>query len=211
MPLVQGHEGKREWLNTALVFTFGIVLVTGLWGAIIALAGSSGADFFRHSRNMGLIMKPLLFAMGLVMLAIALGEFGLVRRVFPEIHPTVSPARGTRDRTPSSRYRHAVVLGVTIAATFGIICTLPPYLALLVYVAVIGNVGYGILVLSAYGVGLALPIMLGGFALLPAGRSARLMGWLAARREAIHNVQGVLFAFLGGLVAWTFGIKYVIH
>lgn len=207
MPLVQGHEGQKAWLSTALAFTFGIVLVTGLWGAMIALAGGSLAGFFRHSENMYHIMTPVLFAMGVVMLVIALGEFGFVRKLFPEIHPVTiaSPAPGTRDRA-GSRYRKAAILGAIIAATFGVICPLPPYLALLVYVAIVGSVWYGILVLGAYGLGLALPTVLGGFALLPAGRSGRLAGWLTERREAIHTVQGILFAFLGGLVAWAFRI-----
>lgn len=210
MPLVRGHKGKGEWLKTAAVLALSMAAVTGLWGAIIAIAGGSVADFFRQSRNMALILKPTLSAMGFVMLVIALGEFGLVRRLLPDIHPAVSAGPGPHDRTTGGRYRQAALRGVIIAATFGVICTLPPYLALLLYVAVIGSVWYGVLALSAYGVGLALPIVLGGFALLPADRSARLTGWLASRQEAFHNVQGILFAFLGGLLGWYFGIKYVI-
>jgi cytochrome c biogenesis protein CcdA len=84
--------------------------------------------------------------------------------------------------------------------------------ALLVFVAVVGSVGYGVLALGAYGVGLASPIVLGGlaFTMLPARSAARLRDWLAARSETIHLTQGVLFAFLGGLIVTYFAVRYVV-
>jgi cytochrome c biogenesis protein CcdA len=56
------------------------------------------------------------------------------------------------------------------AATYGIVCPKPLYLALLVYVAVVGSMAYGALALAAYGLGLATAIALGGLILLPASR-----------------------------------------
>jgi hypothetical protein len=50
----------------------------------------------------------------------------------------------------------------------------------------------------------------GGFGLLPAGRSTRLLGWLATRREAIHIAQGLLLAFLGALTVAFFRVRYAI-
>ena len=107
-------------------------------------------------------------------------------------------------------YRKAGALGALLAATFGIICTLPTYLALVAYVAVVGSVLYGAVALAVYGIGLATPIALGGFGLLPAGRSTRLLGWFETNREAIHTAQGILLAFLGALTAAFFWVRYAI-
>jgi hypothetical protein len=79
----------------------------------------------------------------------------------------------------TSKSRRWLLFG---AATFGIICPKPLYLALLVYVAVVGSMAYGALVLGAYGLGLAASIGLGGFILLRAGRAARFSAWLPTRR-----------------------------
>jgi cytochrome c biogenesis protein CcdA len=209
MPLVRGRGGKVEWLKSALGLAIGMVAVTAVWGVLVALAGAAFADFFRSSRNMGLVMQPVLLVMGALMLVIALGEFGLIRRVLPELHP----ASVAVERIPSTgpwNYGRTAMLGVAIAATFGIVCTLPPYLALLLNVAVAGSVVYGALALGAYGLGLATPILLGSVALGPAGRATRLMDWLAARRDALHIAQGILFATLGALVLVFFWVRYAV-
>lgn len=209
MPLVRGRGGKAEWLKSALVLAVGMVAVTAVWGVLVALAGAAFADFFRSSRNMGLVMQPVLLVMGALMLVIALGEFGLIRRMLPELHPASVAVQGIPSTAPRS-YGRTAMLGVAIAATFGIVCTLPPYLALLLNVAVVGSVAYGALALGAYGLGLATPILLGSVALGPAGRATRLMDWLAAKREGLHVVQGFLFAALGALVLVFFWVRYAV-
>ncbi len=209
MPLVRGRGGKAEWLKSALVLAIGMVAVTAVWGVLVALAGAAFADFFRSSRNMALVMQPVLLAMGALMLVIAMGEFGLIRRMLPELHPASVAAQGIPSAAPWS-YGRTAMLGVTIAATFGIVCTLPPYLALLLNVAVVGSLAYGALALGAYGLGLATPILLGSLALGPAGRATRLMHWLAAKREGLHVVQGILFAALGALVLVFFWVRYAV-
>jgi cytochrome c biogenesis protein CcdA len=209
MPLVRGRGGKAEWLKSALVLAVGMVAVTAVWGVLVALAGAAFADFFRSSRNMGLVMQPVLLVMGALMLVIALGEFGLIRRMLPELHPASVAVQGIPSTAPQSYWRTAM-LGVAIAATFGIVCTLPPYLALLLNVAVVGSVAYGALALGAYGLGLATPILLGSVALGPAGRATRLMNWLAAKRDALHVAQGILFAAVGALVIVFFWVRYAV-
>ena len=209
MPLVRGRGGKAEWLKSALVLAIGMVAVTAVWGVLVALAGAAFADFFRSSRNMALVMQPVLLVMGALMLVIALGEFGLIRRMLPELHPASVAAQGISS-TAAGSYGRTAMLGVTIAATFGIVCTLPPYLALLLNVAVVGSVAYGALALGAYGLGLATPILLGSVALGPAGRATRLLDWLAAKREGLHVAQGILFAALGALVLVFFWIRYAV-
>jgi len=208
LPLVHGARARTDWIKTTLVLAGSIVLVTGLFGAIVGAAGGAFSGLATSPRMMSLVMKPLLIAMGVVMLVIALGELGLVRRLLPEAHLATRPVTGTADSTDRGRYRQVAVLGVSLAATFGILCTAPPYLALVVYVAAMGSMAYGVLALGVYGIGLGLPIVLGGLALVPANRSARLMGWMGARRGSIHVVQGGLLAFLGALVVAFFWVRY---
>jgi cytochrome c biogenesis protein CcdA len=208
LPLVQVAKDKRDWSKIALVFTAGMVVVTALFGATVGGAGSAFAGLGASARPMALVMKPVLIGMGLLMVLAALGEFGLVPRLLPELHPaqrlvSAEPMRG-------SPYRRAAALGALIAATFGIICTRPTYLALVAYVAVVASVLYGAVALAAYGIGLASPIALGGFGLLPGGRSTRLLGWLETNRETIHLAQGVLLAFLGALTVAFFWVRYAI-
>src|SRR3979409_2076734 len=120
MPLVRGGGAKAEWLKSALVLAIGMVAVTAVWGVLVALAGAAFADFFRSSRNMALVVQPVLLVMGALMLVIALGEFGLIRRMLPELHPASVAVRGISSTGPRS-YGRTALLGVAIAATFGIV------------------------------------------------------------------------------------------
>jgi thioredoxin:protein disulfide reductase len=208
LPLVQGAQARMDWIRTTLVLAGGMVLVTGLFGAIVGAAGGAFSDLATSPRMMSLVMKPLLIAMGLVMLVIALGELGLVRRLLPEAHLATSAVSGTADFGGHSQYRQVAILGLGIAATFGIVCTAPPYLALVVYVAAVGSVAYGALTLGVYGVGLAVPIVLVGLAMVPGNRSGRFMDWMGARQGSIHVAQGMLLAFLGALVVAFFWFRY---
>jgi cytochrome c biogenesis protein CcdA len=210
LPLVQAAKDKRDWFKTALVLTAGMVVVTASFGAIVGGAGGAFAGLGASARPMALVMKPVLIGMGLLMVLAALGEFGLVPRLLPELHPAQRLAKVSAEPVRGSPYRRAAALGALIAATFGIICTRPTYLALVAYVAVVASVLYGAVALAAYGIGLASPIALGGFGLLPAGRSTRLLGWLETNRETIHLAQGVLLAFLGALTVAFFWVRYAI-
>ena len=101
MPLVQVAKDKRDWLKTALVFMVGMVVVTALFGAIVGGAGGAFAGLAASARPMALVMKPVLIGMGLLMILVALGEFRLVPRLLPELHPaqrlaevSAEPVRG---------------------------------------------------------------------------------------------------------------------
>ena len=206
MPLVQAADTKREWLKTIAVLGLSIVLVTALFGAILGAPASLLAGTVGARRTMSQLMQTTLIVTGVLMILVALGEMGLMRRLLPEARFGAEP-RGLSDR---SRYRRAVVLGVSMAATFGITCPKVPYLALLLYVAVVGNVLYGALALAAYGLGLTLSIALAGLILLPAGRAARLNAWLAAHEEAFHVVQGFVFALVGAMSVAFFWFVYAV-
>jgi hypothetical protein len=91
-----------------------------------------------------------------------------------------------------------------------VICPKPLYLALLVYVAVVGNAAYGALALGAYSLGLATSVALGGFILLPVSRLAGFNAWLAAREDAFHLVQCLVFAVFGAVAVAFFWLRYTI-
>jgi cytochrome c biogenesis protein CcdA len=208
MPLVQAARDKRDWLKTAAVLTASMVLVSALWGAIVGLPAATLAGTVGSRRALALIMQPTLIVTGLLMLVAALGELGLTRRLLPDIQLPERAAQGAADLAGVSPYRRALVLGLIAAATFGIVCNRPLYVVLLVYVALAGSVAYGALALGAYGAGLASSIGLVGFALLPASRSTRLLGWLGEQREALHIVQGLVLAAMGALSVVYYWLIY---
>jgi len=53
-------------------------------------------------------------------------------------------------------------------------------------------------------------IVFGGLLLRPACHLARLNAWLASREEALHLVQGLVFATLGTMTVTFFGLRYVV-
>src|SRR4029079_15461648 len=124
----------------------------------------------------------------------------LTRRLLPSAPAAPALASSPVDDTSIvTRYRSVAFTGVWIAATFSIVCPKALYLALLVYVAVVGSMAYGALVLGAYGLGVVAAIAHCGVGLLTASRGVRFRGWLAARAEGFHLIQGVVFAVLGAL------------
>ena len=188
LPLTQVARDSRQWLRVAVVLTVSMVAVTALFGMIVGaptrlLAGTIGSP-----RTMGAITQITLIVTGVLMLVVALGELGLTRRLLPSAHSAPSLVNAPADDTSFvARYRPVAITGVWIAATFGIVCPKPLYLALLVYVAVVGSMAYGALVLGAYGLGLAAAIALCGFVL--AARRAGVLdsapGWRPERRDSI--------------------------
>jgi cytochrome c biogenesis protein CcdA len=210
MPLVQAARDKRDWLKVVGVLTVSIVLVTALFGAILGAPAAALAGIVGSKRTMSLIMQPALVITGLAMLVVALGEFGLIRRLLPELRFDARQAEGAGDPGSRGLYRQAAIIGAGTAATFGIWCTKPLYMALLVYVALIGSMAYGALALGAYGLGLAAAIAVFGFVISQGGRSLRLMSWLADRQQAFHIVQGVVFAVAGAGAVSYFWLRYVV-
>ena len=210
MPLVQAARNNREWLKTVAVLGLGSVLVAALFGALLGAPASLLAGTVGSRRAMSQIMQTVLVATGLLMMVVALGELGLMRRLLPTLRFGRTPAEGASDATARGLYRQAAVMGASMAATFGICCTQPLYLALVVYVAVVGSIAYGALALGAYGLGLAASVALAGLILRPASRAARVNTWLASRQEAFHLAQGLVFAVLGALTVSFFWLRYAI-
>jgi cytochrome c biogenesis protein CcdA len=210
LPLVQTARDNRDWLKTVAVLGLCMVAVTALFGVLVSTPASLLAGIIGSRRTMSQIMQPTLVVTGILMIVVALGEIGLIRRLLPRVHFTPAPVGGPAELSPRTRYRRAAIMGLWMAATFGIICPKPLYLALLVYVAVVGSAAYGALALGAYGLGLATSIALGGFLLLPASRAARFNAWLAAREDGFHLVQGLVFAAVGAVAVSFFWLRYAI-
>jgi cytochrome c biogenesis protein CcdA len=210
MPLVQAARNKREWLTTILVLSIASILVAALFGALLGAPTSWLAGLVGSRRAMSQVMQTTLVASGVLSMAVGMGELGLIRRLLPELHIASTSPVGPRDTSAGGLYRAAAVLGATMTATFGLCCTQPLYLVLLVYVAVVGNILFGALALGAYGLGLVASVALSGLILLPAGRAARLIAWRGAHQEAFHLVQGLVFAGLGSLTVAFFWLRYVV-
>ena len=210
MPLVQAARTSRDWLKTVAVLTLCMVAVAALFGVMLSAPASLLAGIIGSRRLMSQIMQPTLLVTGILMIVVALGEIGLIRRLLPRVHFAPAPAGVPIDISSRARYRRAAIMGLWMAATYGIICPKPLYLALLVYVAVVGSAAYGALALGAYGLGLATSVALGGFILLPVSRVTRLNAWLAAREDGFHLVQGLVFAVFGALAVAFFWLRYTI-
>jgi sulfite exporter TauE/SafE len=209
MPLLQATRDKRDFLRIAALLILSMVLVCALWGAVVGMPAAALAGTVGSRRVMGMIMQPILTIMGLLMLLVALSELGLIRRLLPDFRFPENVAQDAANRAERSSYRPVLILGISMAATFGIVCNRPLYVVLLVYVTLVGGMGYGALTLGAYGFGLSSSLVLAGLVLIPAGRSTRLMAWLADREEALHIVQGIAFAFMGALSVSWFLLRHV--
>jgi len=210
VPMVQEARTTREWLKTAAVLALAMVLVSALFGILLSAPASLFAGIIGSRRTMSQIMQPTLIATGILMVVAAMGELGLIRRLLPSVHIAHASADVPMDGSPRTRYRRAAIMGLWMAATFGIICPKPLYLGLLVYVAVVGSAAYGALALGAYGLGLASTVALSGLVLMRASRAARFTSWLAEREETFHLVQGIVFAALGAMAVSFFWLKYTI-
>jgi cytochrome c biogenesis protein CcdA len=204
VPIVQDARSDQDRLKTVAVIALCMVVVTTLFGMLISAPASLFAGIAGSRRTMSTIMQPALVASGLVMVVLAMGELGLIRRLLPSLHHAPAPVAVPTGESTLVRYRRAAILAIWMTSTFGIFCTKPLYLGLLVYVAVIGSVAYGALALGAYGLGLATTLTLGGLVLMRASRAVRFKAWLAEREETFHLVQGVVFAALGAMTVAFF-------
>ena len=210
MPLVQAARNNREWLKTIAVLGLGMILISALLGAILGAPSSILAGTVGSRRTVSQILQVTLVFAGLLMLVVALGEFGLIRRLLPELHVAPAPADGAPEAGAGNRYRQAFFLGLAMAVSFGVVCSKVPYLAFLLHVAAVGSVAYGALALGAYGLGMAASVAVGGLILLPASRAARVRAWLMSRREAFHLVQGLVFAVVGAMSVAFFWLRYAV-
>jgi cytochrome c biogenesis protein CcdA len=210
LPMVQTVRSSRDWLKTVAVLGLSMVIVSALFGVLISTPANVLAGIVGSRHLMSQIMKATIIPVGFLLVILAMGEMGLIRRLLPSAHLAPAPIDASAEMSPRARYRRAAWMGAWMAATFGVLCPKPLYVGLLVYVAVLGNPAYGALALGTYGLGLVASVAIAGLILLPTTRAAQFSKWLGAREEAFRFVQGLVFAAAGAMAVAFFWFKYVV-
>src|SRR5690242_16903336 len=108
MPLVQAAQNKREWLKTIAVLGLSTILVTALFGALLGAPASLLAGTIGGRRSMSQLMQTTLIAAGVLMIIVALGELGLIRRLLPATAFGAAHVGELHALSSRSRYRRAV-------------------------------------------------------------------------------------------------------
>jgi len=142
--VTKSHE-QRVALHYAAAFVLGMLLVHIALGAVAALGGLWVQKLF--GRYWGLILGPLLIVLGLAWP-------GWIRLPLPQI--------ALRAQRATSVWG-AGALGAAFSVAVCPICT-PTLIVLLGVAAGVGSITFGVLLLLAFALGRAVPILLGGWA-----------------------------------------------
>src|SRR2546428_13504571 len=102
-PLVQEAKTRRRWMAVLGLFTGALLAVLGVFGAAMAWAGSAVAATVTTPWAREAIASVTLSGLGLLALAIALGQLGPGRPLLPRL--TTAPAGGAPPRRPARRAR----------------------------------------------------------------------------------------------------------
>ena len=172
--VTKSHE-QRAAVHYAGAFVVGMLLVHVALGAIAGLGGLWVQKLL--GRYWGLVLGPLLILLGL-------GWAGWVKLPIPQF--------AMRARRATSMWG-AGVLGATFAVAICPFCT-PALVVLLGVAASLGSVTFGALLLLAFAVGRAVPILLGGWA-VGALESMKPLG----RYQREFEVAGAVVLILMGL------------
>ena len=195
-PLVQEARTKKRWLAMLGVFTGVLMLVLALFGAAMAWAGSAVAARVTTPWAREAIAACALTVLGLLALAIALGELGLTRPILPRITPLAGrPLTG-------GAWRRAVIIALAFGVTMAIFSPLSAYAIMIGWVAARQSAWLGAVTLAAYGLGLVVPLAVAGTLAVGRGDAA---GPSEAFQARVRLVGGVSLAVAGGflLSMWT--------
>jgi cytochrome c-type biogenesis protein len=172
--VTKAHEAKKAALFGGM-FILGMVLAQALLGFISSFGGQWVAQII--GRQWGLLLGPLLMLLGLMWA-------GWLKLPLPSI-----PMRARRVTSGWG----AGMLGAAFAVAICPACT-PALVILLGLVAAIGSPVFGLMLLLAFALGRALPILLGAVA----------MGWLESLAVLKHYQK--IFEILGGLLLILSGL-----
>lgn len=172
--VTQARE-RREAMWLGGLFVLGMIATHVLLGLIAGLGGRWVAELM--GRGWGLVLGPLLIVLGLVWT-------GWVKLPLPVL--------ALRAKRPTGAWG-AFALGVPFSVAVCPVCT-PALLALLGVVAALGSPWLGAVVLLAFALGRAIPILLGAWA----------VGWLEALR-ALGRVRRA-FDVVAGLTLIATGL-----
>jgi cytochrome c-type biogenesis protein len=166
---------RQRTLLLASMFVLGMIVTHALLGLVVGLGGGWIQRVI--GREWGLMLGPVAIVMGLAWP-------GWIRLPIPRI-----PLRAQR----SASTWGAVALGASFSVAICPACT-PALVVLLGIAAGVGSPLFGVLLLLAFGVGRAVPVVVG----------ASAMGWLEGRRGLRRSQQALQIA--GGLVLILSGL-----
>lgn len=164
---------QAVWLAAA--FVAGLVLTHGVLGAVAALGGEWVKDIM--GRQWGLILGPLLIALGLIWV-------GWLKITIPWM--------SVRGRQVTNAWG-AFLLGLPFTVAFCPVCV-PALLVLLTAALSSGSVPFAVALLLAFAVGRSIPILLGAWGI----------GWLVSARRATRWEKRIEQA--GGLTLVVIGV-----
>jgi cytochrome c-type biogenesis protein len=172
--VTKAHETKKAVLFGGM-FIFGMVLMQALLGFITGFGGQWVAKIV--GRQWGLLLGPLLIVLGLM---------------WPGWLKLPLPSIPMRARRVTSGWG-ACLLGAAFAVAVCPACT-PALVILLGLVAAIGSPLFGLMLLLAFALGRALPLLLGAVA----------VGWLESlaglkNYQKVFEILGALLLILSGL------------
>ena len=171
--VTKSHE-QRVAVHYAAAFVLGMVVVHVALGAIAALGGLWVQKLL--GRYWGVILGPLLIMLGLAWP-------GWIRLPLPQI--------ALRARRATSIWG-AGALGAAFAVAVCPFCT-PALVVLLGVAAGVGSVTFGVLLLLAFAIGRAVPILLGGWAV----GALESMKPLDRYRRAFEVTGGIVLVLAG--------------
>ena len=171
--VTKSHE-RRLAVHYAAAFVLGMLVVHVALGAIAALGGLWVQKVL--GRYWGVILGPLLILLGLAWP-------GWIRLPVPRIALRARPA---------TTVWGAGALGAAFAVAVCPICT-PTLVALLGVAAGLGSITFGVLLLLAFALGRAVPILLGGWAI----GALESMKPLARHQRAFEILGGVALVLTG--------------
>jgi len=172
--VTKAHEPRRAVLFGSM-FVMGMLLTHVLLGLVVSLGGAWIQQLI--GRQWGLILGPLLIVMGLAWP-------GWIKLPIPQI-----PLRAKR----AANTWGALALGASFAVAVCPGCT-PALIVLLGIAAGVGSPVFGVLLLLAFGLGRAIPVLIG----------ASAMGWLESREGLRRSWRA--FEIAGGLILILSGL-----
>ena len=172
--VTKAHETRKAVLFGGM-FILGMIVTHALLGLIAGLGGAWVQKIL--GRQWGLVLGPVLIVLGLLWP-------GWIRLPIPPI-----PVRAKR----ATSMWGAFALGAPFSVAICPVCT-PALIVLLGVAAGVGSALFGVLLLLAFAVGRAIPIILGAWAI----------GWLESlktlsRSQKIFEVAGGIALILSGL------------
>lgn len=171
--VTKSHE-HRAALHYAGAFVLGMLLVHVALGAIAGLGGLWVQKLL--GRYWGLVLGPLLILLGLAWA-------GWIKLRIPQV--------ALRARRATTVWG-AGALGAAFAVAVCPICT-PALVILLGVAAGIGSITFGVLLLLAFAIGRAVPILLGGWAV----GALEAMKPLAKYQRGFEIVGGIVLVLMG--------------